>query len=303
MRGSTEQGHDSCLQQQAQRRRQSSPQPTKATMSLADQTILITGASLGIGAAIAKALAREACTLILLARSEDKLTALASELREIAGSASKLTVHTCPCDVRSSASVLSAITSIVKTTGPIHVLINNAGLALGAPKPFHELSIDEIDTMTGTNLSGYLYVTHAVLNAGGMLKVPSATILNVTSVTGLELPPFPGESIYHTTKAAQEAFTNALRVELAGTNVRVLALRPGVVATHFHRQRVGYDDGAYDEFMQGYEPLQVEQVAKSAVWMLKQEEGVSIKALDVVPTGQRSLQVFDRSWNERHAEK
>lgn len=273
----------------------------EATMSLEKQTILITGASLGIGAAIAKALAREACTLILLARSEDKLTALASELRN--AGASKLTVHTCPCDVRSSASVLSAITTIVKTTGPISILINNAGLALGAPKPFHELSIDEIDTMTGTNLSGYLYVTHAVLNAGGMLKLPSATILNVTSVTGLELPPFPGESIYHTTKAAQEAFTNSLRVELTGTNVRVLALRPGVVATHFHRQRVGYDDGAYEEFMEGYEPLQVEQVAKSAVWMLKQEEGVSIKALDVVPTGQRSLQVFDRSWNERHEEK
>jgi len=267
-------------------------------MSLTNETILITGASLGIGAAIARTLASESCTLILLARSADKLNTLASELRNAGG-----TVHTCPCDVRSSASVTSAITSIVKQTGPIHVLVNNAGLALGAPKPFHELSIDEIDTMTGTNLSGYLYVTHAVLNAGGMLKVPSATILNVTSVTGLELPPFPGESIYHTTKAAQEAFTNALRVELAGTNVRVLALRPGVVATHFHRQRVGYDDGAYDEFMQGYEPLQVEQVAKSAVWMLKQEEGISIKALDVVPTGQRSLQVFDRSWNERHGEE
>ena len=146
-------------------------------MSLANQTILITGASLGIGAAIARTLASESCTLILLARSADKLDTLASELRN-AGS----TVHTCPCDVRSGASVLSAITSIVKSTGPIHVLINNAGLALGAPKPFHELSIDEIDTMTGTNLSGYLYVTHAVLNAGGMLKVPSATILNLSLI-------------------------------------------------------------------------------------------------------------------------
>jgi 3-hydroxy acid dehydrogenase/malonic semialdehyde reductase len=154
--------------------------------------------------------------------------------------------------------------------------------------------------MTSTNLSGYLYTTHAVLNAGKMLTLPTATILNVTSVTGLELPPFPGESVYHTTKAAQEAFTNALRNELSGTNVKVLALRPGVVATHFHKQRVGYDDGMYEEFMDGYEPLHAEQIAKAAVWMLKQEDGVSVKALDVVPTAQRSLQVFDREWNARH---
>lgn len=154
--------------------------------------------------------------------------------------------------------------------------------------------------MTSTNLSGLLYTTHAVLNAGQMLTLPTATILNLTSVTGLEVPPFPGESIYHATKAAQEAFTNALRVELSGTNVRVLALRPGVVATHFHRQRVGYDDEEYEGFMKGFEPLQAEQVAKAAVWMVKMEEGVSVKAVDVVPTAQRSLQCFDRGWNGRH---
>lgn len=269
-------------------------------MSLKGQTILLTGASMGIGAALARSLATEHANLILLARSADKLATLSSELQRAAGGPDTIKIFPCVCDVRSASSVTEAITNIVKQSGPISILINNAGLALGAPKPFHKLNLDEIDTMTETNLSGYLYVTHAVLNAGGMLTLPTATILNITSVTGLELPPFPGESIYHTTKAAQEAFTNALRVELAGTNVRVLALRPGVVATHFHQQRVGYDEGAYEEFMKGYEPLNEEQVARNAVWMLKQEEGVSVKALDMVPTGQRSLQVFDREWNGRH---
>jgi len=272
-------------------------------MSLKDQNVLITGASMGIGAAIAKALISESPNLILLARSADKLTELSNELKHAAGGEDKIKIFPCVCDVRSASSVNEAIANIVSQTGPINICINNAGLALGAPRPFHNLTLDEIDTMTETNLSGYLYVTHAVLNAGRMLTLPTATILNITSVTGLELPPFPGESIYHTTKAAQEAFTNALRVELAGTNVRVLALRPGVVATHFHEQRVGYDEDKYQGFMQGFEPLRVEQVARSAVWMLKMEEGVSVKSLDVVPTGQRSLQVFDREWNERHGKE
>jgi 3-hydroxy acid dehydrogenase/malonic semialdehyde reductase len=265
-------------------------------MSLRGQNILVTGASSGIGEAIAKALTKEDCNLILLARSEDKLKDLIRSLPEDSSRRCRPSV----CDVTSASAVSSAITDIVSKLGPISVLINNAGLALGAPKPFHELSLEQIDTMTSTNLSGYLYTTHAVLNAGKMLTLPTATILNVTSVTGLELPPFPGESVYHTTKAAQEAFTNALRNELSGTNVKVLALRPGVVATHFHKQRVGFDDGMYEEFMTGYEPLHAEQIAKAAVWMLKQEDGVSIKALDVVPTAQRSLQVFDREWNARH---
>lgn len=132
------------------------------------------------------------------------------------------------------------------------------------------------------------------------MKRKAGTILNVTSTTGLEVPPFSGEAVYHSSKAAQEAFSNVLRTELQGTNIKVLALRPGVVATHFHEQRVGYDRKMYDEFIQGFEPLVADEVAESAVFMLSSSDKVSIKALDVVPTAQRSLQVFDRTWNERN---
>jgi 3-hydroxy acid dehydrogenase/malonic semialdehyde reductase len=96
-----------------------------------------------------------------------------------------------------------------------------------------------------------MFVTHSVLNRS-MLSRKSGTILNITSVTGLEVPPFPGEAVYHSNKAAQEAFTNALRNELLGTNIKVLALRPGVVATNFHSQRVGHDKEMYDSFIEGY---------------------------------------------------
>lgn len=107
--------------------------------------------------------------------------------------------------------------------------------------------------MNSTNVSGLMYSTYSVLNhSPSFSQHKRGTILNITSTTALEAPPFPGEAVYHANKALQEGFTNALRNELAGTDIKVLALRPGVVATHFHRQRVGYDDQAYDEFTAGY---------------------------------------------------
>lgn len=99
-----------------------------------------------------------------------------------------------------------------------------------------------------------MFVTYSVLNHSMHTSTrKTGTILNITSTTALEAPPFPGESVYHANKACQEAFTNALRNELCGTDIRVLALRPGVVATHFHRQRVGFDGAMYEEFMKGFE--------------------------------------------------
>lgn len=106
--------------------------------------------------------------------------------------------------------------------------------------------------MNSTNIDGYMFLSHSVLNRC-MVPRNSGTILNITSITGLQAPPFPGETVYHSNKAAQEGFTNALRNELSGTDIRVLALRPGCVATNFHEQRVGYDRGMYEEFFQGYE--------------------------------------------------
>lgn len=205
-------------------------------MSLKDQTVLITGASIGIGAAIAHRLAAESATLILFSRTASNLEHLAKDLKSKQGNNFK--VFTAAVDVASQEAVVTAITDMVQRVGPIDVLINNAGLALGAPNAFPDLKMEEIVTMTATNVNGYLFATYAVLNQGGMKERQKGIILNVTSTTALEVPPFPGESIYHASKRFQEGFTDALRTELVGTNIKVLALRPGVVATHFHQQRV-----------------------------------------------------------------
>jgi 3-hydroxy acid dehydrogenase/malonic semialdehyde reductase len=266
-------------------------------MSLKGQTILITGASMGIGAAIARRLASEQATLILFARSTDKLSALASDLQNTYPG---LSIFTSSVNVQDASALSTALTNLIPSQIPhIDILINNAGLALGAPAPFPDLSITDIITMTSTNINGYMFAAYAALNEGKMKDRKKGTILNVTSTTGLEVPPFPGEAVYHSSKACQEAFTNVLRTELVGTDIKVLALRPGVVATHFHEQRVQYDKSSYDEFMSGFEPLVAEDVADAAAFMLAQKDRVSVKALDMVPTAQRSLQVFDREWNER----
>ncbi|KAF1998655.1 short chain dehydrogenase/ reductase-like protein [Amniculicola lignicola CBS 123094] len=271
-------------------------------MSLKNKNVLITGASMGIGAAIAKRLAKSQANPILSARSGDKLYALAKEIGE---TETKISIYTQIVDIQSHASIDTALKGIVEELGPIDILINNADLTLGAPAPFPDLKIEDIITMTGTNINGMMFTTYAVLNSGGMRERGTGMIINITSTTALEVPPFPGESVYHSCKAAQEGFTNSLRTELVGTNIKVVALRPDVVATNFHGLRVGFDGNMYEEFMRGFEPLVAGDVAETAAWVLEGVGGVAnervcVKAVDVVRTAQRSLSVFDRGWNERN---
>ncbi|KAI7157517.1 hypothetical protein KC349_g5614 [Hortaea werneckii] len=279
-------------------------------MSLQGQNVLITGASMGIGRAIALAFAAEGANLALLSRSPDKLQRVKEECLDVAKTkkhSSKVLFY--QIDLQDTAATGNVVSKAaedlgidVSSGGAFDILINNAGLALGAPKPFWEQDMTkEISPMIGTDITGFMGAVHAMLNQGGMVKAKRGTIVNVTSVTGLEVPPFPGETVYHSAKACQEGFTNVLRTELQQTNVRVLALRPGVVQTNFHEQRVGYDKGQYDDFVGGIEALVAEDVAEAAVFMVKQPERISVKALDVVPSSQRSLQVIDKTWEKRNA--
>ncbi|GIJ88043.1 hypothetical protein Asppvi_006959 [Aspergillus pseudoviridinutans] len=288
-------------------------------MSLSGKIVLLTGASMGIGEAIARDLANHGADLILFSRSEDKLSKLTKELTQ--SNPSVRVIHRA-VDVGDFEAVDAAVESSVNELGAIDVLINGvgttpfdivhavryvsdvfeqAGIALGAPNAFYNLKVSDIQIMNSTNVNGPMFVTHAVLNRG-MLASKQGVIMNITSVTGLEVPPFPGEAVYHASKACQEAFTNALRNELIGTNIKVLALRPGCVATNFHSQRVGHDKEQYDAFFEGYTPLTPDDIAQAAVYMLNQPLNVSIKALDVVPSAQRSLAVFDRRWSERNGQ-
>ncbi|KAJ5115776.1 hypothetical protein N7456_000124 [Penicillium angulare] len=263
-------------------------------MALQGKNVLLTGASMGIGEEISKSLVEAGANVVLFSRSENKL----AQLKEKLSTGAHVKIIYRAVDVGDFDSVDKAVQSSVQEMGGIDILINNAGLALGAPNAFHNLTPSQILTMNNTNINGYMFMAHSVLNHA-MMKNKTGTILNITSITGLEVPPFPGESVYHANKACQEAFTNALRNELSGTDIRVLALRPGCVATNFHSQRVGHDQKMYNEFFEGFEPLIAPDIAQAAIYMLQQPLNVSVKAMDVVPSAQRSLTVFDRTWNER----
>ncbi|PSN59327.1 NAD(P)-binding protein [Corynespora cassiicola Philippines] len=267
--------------------------------SLKGQTALITGASMGIGEAIALSLAKEGVNLVLVSRSKDKLDKVKESIVE---KYADVKVLVFAVDIQNHADVDAAVARAVEQLGTIDILINNAGLALGAPAKFWELPVELINQMTGTNIAGVMYTTHSVLNRS-MWPRKQGTIINISSVTGLECPPFPGEAVYHASKACLEGFSNSLRMETAGSDIRVLVLRPGCVATHFHLQRVKYDQDAMDEFFYGYEPLVSEDLADSILFMLSRTGRTSIKALDCVPTAQRALTCFDREWNERHKQK
>ncbi|OBT51712.1 hypothetical protein VE04_07881 [Pseudogymnoascus sp. 24MN13] len=230
--------------------------------SINGKNVLVTGASIGIGKQIALALAEKGANLILFSRTESKLTELSESIKSKYPGTK---VYCASVDIQDYEGVKAGVKNAIKEMGNIDILINNAGLALGAPAAFQDLSISYILQMNNTNING---------------DDKAGAILNISSITGLEIPPFPGESVYHTGKAAQEAFSNALRNELSGTDIR----------------------SQYEKFFEGFTPLEGEDIAHGAVFMLAQPLNVSVKALDIVPTAQRSLTVFDREWNGRQEE-
>ncbi|KAL6406615.1 hypothetical protein AUP68_09415 [Ilyonectria robusta] len=265
------------------------------SQSLTGRTALITGASMGIGQAIAIKLAEHGVNVALVSRSKDKLEATRVAILE-KGYQVKIGVYA--VDIQNHSDVDKAVAQAISDLGQIDILVNNAGLALGAPARFWELPIELVQQMSGTNINGVMFTTHSVINRS-MWPRKKGTIINVSSVTGLECPPFNGEAVYHASKAFLEGFSNSLRMETSESDIRVLTLRPGCVDTHFHLQRVQYDKEAMDEFFKGYEPLIAEDLANSVIYMLRAPERISIKALDCVPTAQRALTRFDREWNSR----
>lgn len=181
---------------------------------------LVTGASRGIGRAVAQALAQRGATVGLAARSTPDLEALAAELP---GAHFPLT-----CDVALPASIADAVETFVAQTGGLELLVANAGIAYY--EPIGEQSLMTIENMTSVNWLGTVYTVKAALpfllaGGGGHIVVMSS---------GAGLRGFPGAAVYSATKAAQRMFSEALRHELAGTGVSVTTVYPGEIRTSLH---------------------------------------------------------------------
>jgi NAD(P)-dependent dehydrogenase (short-subunit alcohol dehydrogenase family) len=191
----------------------------KKTQPLKNQFALITGASRGIGLAIANALAEQGCNLIVTARNENSLEKASRGLQRY-----QVRVLAQPCDVRDPNSVDSLFLAIRSEFPRLDILINNAGIA------HKNLSIEKLPFFTwrdvlATNLDGTFLITQAAL---GMMRT-GGTIVNNLSIAAIRV--FAGSSAYNASKHAALGFTNTLREELRPRGIRVIGLQPGATDT------------------------------------------------------------------------
>ncbi|MHB8707585.1 MAG: SDR family NAD(P)-dependent oxidoreductase [Desulfuromonadales bacterium] len=234
-------------------------------------TILITGATSGFGAACARRFAAANWRLILTGRRADRLEQLKEEL----GSS---VIRTLTLDVRDRQAVEQALTGV-----DVDVLLNNAGLALGL-EPAWKIDLADWETMVDTNVKGVMYCTRALLP--GMVARNRGHVVNIGSTAGSW--PYPGGNVYGATKAFVEQFSRNLRADLLGTRVRVTYLAPGMAQTEFSNVRFKGDDGRADQVYAGAEPLLAEDIAEIVYFATTLPGHVNINALEVMS--------IDQSW-------
>lgn len=236
--------------------------------------VLITGASSGFGAAMARKFVAGGHRVIAAARRTDKLAALGQEL---GANLLPLTM-----DVTDKASVERGLASLPKDWRPIDVLINNAGLALGT-EPVPQARLDEWETMIATNVTGLVTVTHLLLPE--MVARHCGTIINVGSVAGST--PYPGGNVYGATKAFVDQFSRNLRADLVGTGVRTTNLAPGLVGgSEFSQVRLRGNEAAAAKVYEGTQALTPQDIADTAYWIATLPPHVNINHIEMMPTCQ-----------------
>ncbi len=236
--------------------------------------VLVTGASAGFGAAIARRFVREGARVIAAARRAEKLT----ELREELG-AGLLPVT---LDVRDRGSVERTLARLPADFAEIDVLVNNAGLALGL-EPAQAASLDEWDTMVDTNVKGLLYCTRTVLP--GMVARNRGHIVNLGS-TAAEFP-YPGGNVYGATKAFVYQFSLNLRADLLGTRVRVTDIEPGLCGgTEFSNVRFRGDATKAAAVYADTQALTADDIADAIHWVATRPWYVNVNSLQLMPVAQ-----------------
>ena len=237
-------------------------------------TILITGASSGIGQATAERFLRDGARVILWARRLDRLEALAGPYAEHARATA--------VDVTDAAAIGAAYAALPADWADIDVLVNNAGLALGLA-PAHDASPDDWARMIATNCAGLVNVTRTVLP--GMVLRRRGTVVNIGSVAGFA--PYPGGNVYGATKAFVHQFSQNLNADLIGTGVRATCIEPGLIGgTEFSNVRFGGDDRRAEQVYAGTEPLSADDVADTVHWVATRPPHVTINTLSMMPNCQ-----------------
>lgn len=240
------------------------------------KTVLITGATSGIGEACARRFAAPGTRLILNGRNAAKLAELQKELE--AGGAE---VQLLPFDLRDRETMGAVFNSLPGDWKEVDVLVNNAGLSLGDDKEY-EGSLEEWDTVIDTNIKALLAMTRLVVP--GMVERGRGHIVNIGSIAG-DMP-YGGGGVYCASKAAVKALSDSLRIDLVDTPLRVTNVKPGKVETHFSVTRYRGDQARADAVYEGFEPLRGEDVAEVVYFAVSAPDHVQIAEVLVMPTAQ-----------------
>ncbi len=254
-------------------------------MDMKEKTVLITGASSGIGKACAEIYAKNGANLILTARQAEKLKSLAVSLED----KYKIKVYDCAFDVRDKKAAEDFGKDLEASSRIPDIFINNAGLAKGQ-EPLYEGNTDDWDVMIDTNVKGFLYSARAVIPL--MMKKNKGSIINLGSIAGRQV--YPGGNVYNATKFAVNALSQAMNLDLVNTGIRVCAIEPGAVETEFSYVRFAGDEERAKNVYKGIKPLTGEDIAEIIYFVTALPEHINIQSLLVTPTAQRSATLFNR---------
>jgi NADP-dependent 3-hydroxy acid dehydrogenase YdfG len=241
------------------------------TQTLAKTTALVTGASSGIGAATAKALAAQGAAVALLARRADRLQDLKAEIESAGGTALLV-----PADVTDAEQVSTAVQRAVAELGRLDTLVNNAGtMQMGAAA---EASLRDWDDMVAVNVQGVLYATRAALphliDAAADSPRGVADVVTVSSTAGWVAR--PGTAVYALTKFGVNAFSEGIRQELIGKRVRVGVVGPGTVDTEIFTHLADSSRETFEHQTAGMVKLRPEDIADAVLFMVTRDRRVAV---------------------------
>ena len=237
-------------------------------------SVLITGATSGIGKSCAELFSKKGHKLVLIGRRKDKLMNLSKKI----GLKKSFPII---LDVRDKNKALKIIDDIPKEFKTIDILINNAGLAWGL-EPAHEINIEKWETMIDTNCKGLVYMTRAILP--GMIQNNKGHIVNIGSVAGSY--PYPGGNVYGATKAFVKQFSLGLKSDLLGTKVKITNIEPGMANTEFSEVRFSGNKKKANKVYEKMTPLKGLDIANVVFWSISQPAHVNVNRIEIMPVQQ-----------------
>ena len=236
-------------------------------------TVLVTGATAGLGAAMARRFAQAGARVIAVGRRSERLR----ELERALGDRGRVAA----LDVRDRKAVEDFVAGLSGAFANVNIAIANAGLALGL-EPAQRADLDDWETMVATNINGLLYTVRAVLP--GMVARSEGHVVLIGSIAGDY--PYPGGNVYGGTKAFVKQFALNLRADLLGTNVRVTSIEPGMTETEFALVRFKGDSAKANAPYRGVQPMSAEDVAETVFWSCTLPRHVNINRLQLMPVQQ-----------------